>query len=124
MKKRPKLRVVTGTKLKEDPPIKLGDDGLSLWKDITTDFVLQGAGERRILSLACKMADRAAHQQDIIDGEINSEMKIEAAIKAEIAANSLMARLLQRLGVVHKTRQVGRPANPGFSGYAPDGEAS
>jgi hypothetical protein len=100
-----------------EPPGKLGDVGLSLWRDIVSSYEFADRGSYETLFQACAAADRAAKLRDIIDqdGEViggRMGLKDHPALKHEIANRSFVVRTLARLGLDLEPLRAGpgRPA--------------
>jgi hypothetical protein len=87
-----------------EPPGKLGDVGLSLWRDIVSCYEFSDRASYETLFQACAAADRAAKLRDLIDeaGEvvwIKGVVRDHPALKHEIANRSFVVRTLARLGL-------------------------
>jgi hypothetical protein len=105
------LHVVGNTNsLNDKPPRPLGKAGMQMWKDITSEFQLEGSGERHVLWMACAAIDRVEY--------VNPDMRADMVIKAETSNTALAARLLKQLGVVGRVRKPGRPTSRNL-GYDP-----
>jgi hypothetical protein len=94
------------------PPDHLGTGGARLWRAITEEWIIDGAGERAVLEQACAALDRA----DTLAARIEAAgplVKISTLIGGELAARGLLVRLLSRLGVLGggepKRERPGRP---------------
>jgi hypothetical protein len=98
-----------------EPPRKLGEAGLALWKTIQNEFAIQDCGGIELLMQACLAADRAQALSTLIDeqGEtIHTKMGLKAhpCLKDELAARSFIVRTLQRLGITDEAiKPIGRP---------------
>jgi hypothetical protein len=100
-----------------DPPGKLGDVGLSLWRDIVSSYEFSDRASYETLFQACAAADRAAKLREIIDqdGEViggRTGLKDHPGLKHEIANRSFVVRTLARLGLDLEPLRAGpgRPA--------------
>ena len=104
-----------------DPPETLGVTGSKLWRDVLEEWTLDDAAGLAVLEQAAQAYDRAEslRRQIQITGEVvetgNGGMKANPLIMCEIAARSLVARLLGRLGVLDREdkRGPGRPPGKG-----------
>jgi hypothetical protein len=113
---KPPLTIVPSTAATlPDPPRKLGEAGLSLWRAVQTEFQISDVGGIELLAQCCAAADRAEALAARIDtdGETISTrqgLKAHPCLKDEIAARSFVVRTLQRLGVTDEpVKAVGRP---------------
>ena len=90
---------------------------MSLWARINTEYSIEDAGGRELLTLACQQLDRAEalRQQIDAEGEVvqtRNGPKDHPALRHELAARAFVAKTLLRLGLnVEPVRpQPGRPA--------------
>jgi hypothetical protein len=101
--------------------MKLGQHGMSLWTDITSNYEFADRASFETLGQACAAADRAEACRERIDadGELlfsrTGHPKDHPLLKHELAARSFLVRSLARLGLdLEPIRpQPGRP--PGYS---------
>jgi len=87
-----------------EPPGKLGDVGLSLWRDIVSSYEFSDRASYETLFQACAAADRAQRLRELIDqdGEVigtRMGLKDHPALRHEIACRSFVVRTLARLGL-------------------------
>jgi hypothetical protein len=87
-----------------EPPGKLGDVGLSLWRDIVSSYEFSDRASYETLFQACAAADRASKLRSLIDeaGEVvwvKDVIRDHPALKHEIANRSFVVRTLARLGL-------------------------
>jgi phage terminase small subunit len=100
------------------PPRQLGENGLSLWRTVTSEYQIEDAGGIEMLAQACVALDRAEELAEHIrrDGLVirsKAGLKENPLIKHELAARSFIVRTLARLGLdVEAIKPAGRP--PGF----------
>lgn len=97
------------------PPADLGASGARLWREIMTEWAVDGAAERAVLAAAARSADIADSLRARIEAA-SPLVKVSTLITAELAARSLMVRLLTKLGVLdadEKKRGPGRPPRVG-----------
>src|SRR5262245_28076885 len=86
-----------------EPPPELGVTGSSLWRSILEQWDISDAAALAVLQEACHGRDTAERlrRQIAVDGDMietgNGGTKLNPAIMAEIAARSLVARLLGKL---------------------------
>jgi hypothetical protein len=96
-----KIRPATGNK----PPRALGNHGMSLWNRITSEYAIEDAAGREMLTLGCQALDRAESLRALIDrdGEVtvtrNGFAKEHPALRAELASRAFVAKMLLRLGL-------------------------
>ena len=90
---------------------------MSLWARITSEYNIEDAGGRELLTLACQQLDRAEalRQQIDAEGEVvqtRNGPKDHPALRHELAARAFVAKTLLRLGLnVEPVRPApGRPA--------------
>jgi hypothetical protein len=101
-----------------DPPGKLGDVGLSLWRDIVSSYEFGDRASYETLFQACAGADRAAKLRDLIDqdGEViysKGVVRDHPALKHEIASRAFVVRTLARLGLDLEPLRPGPGRPPG-----------
>jgi hypothetical protein len=102
-----------------EPPGKLGDVGLSLWRDITSSYEFNDRASYETLFQACAAADRAAKLRELIDadGEVvrtKVGLKDHPALRHEIACRSFVVRTLARLGLDLEPLRPGPGRPPGY----------
>ena len=107
------------------PPRSLGDQGLSLWNRITSEYRIEDCGGLEILAQACQALDRAETLRSEIerDGEVlrlQSTVRDHPALKHELANRAFVVRTLARLGLNFEPvrSSVGRPEYGGV-GWRP-----
>ena len=99
------------------PPRKLGQHGMALWKAVTSEYQVEDAGGIELLFQACQAADRAEALAEQIsrDGEIihtrGGIPRSHPGLKNEIALRSFIVRTVERLGLNFEAvrASVGRP---------------
>jgi hypothetical protein len=101
-----------------EPPVNLGPAGCKLWRSILADYDITDAGGLLLLEQAAFAADRAERLREQIDadGEIihgRTGPKEHPGLKAEIAARSLLARMLVKLGLHVEPLRPGPGRPPG-----------
>ena len=119
----PKLSVVAAAPapVHPDPPGKLGETGLALWRSVVTSYAFDDPGSVEILFQACASADRAERCRAIIDqdGELvrtKTGTRSHPLLRDELNNRALTARLISRLGLdLEPVRSPGRPGGPGFA---------
>jgi hypothetical protein len=100
-----------------EPPQELAAPGSNLWRTIMAEWDVSNAADLAVLEDACHArdtADRLRRQIKATGDEIDlpgGSIKANPLIMAELAARSLTARLLGRLGVLdaEPKRPPGRP---------------
>jgi P27 family predicted phage terminase small subunit len=86
------------------PPAHLGDAGSALWERLAAAYELD-VGDCEVLRLACEALDRAAGlrariaEAGVVMVDRHGVPRAHPAIRDEIAALALAARLLARLGL-------------------------
>jgi hypothetical protein len=107
------------------PPRSLGDQGLSLWNRITSEYRIEDCGGIELLAQACQALDRAETLRSEIerDGEVlrlGDTVKDHPALKHELANRAFVVRTLVRLGLNFEPAKpsVGRPGYGGI-GWRP-----
>jgi hypothetical protein len=103
----------------DEPPADLGAPGADLWRQITSEFEVSGAGSRALLHSACLAHDRAETLRAQIDRDgpivrTRAGPREHPGLRPEQSARSFVARTLRLLGVldVEPTRPPGRPPGP------------
>ena len=116
MAKKPALQVIGGPAPPLlQPPRPLGEQGLSLWNRIQSEYEVHDAAGIELLLLACEALDRVARlrQQIDLDGEVvrvHGVPKAHPALRDELGGRALIARLLRQLGLdVQPILAPGRP---------------
>ena len=92
------------------PPADLGASGANLWREIMTEWAVDGAAERAVLAQAAHALDRADSLRARI--EAAGPLVKVSTINAELAARSLMVRLLSKLGVLDGGEEKRKPGRP------------
>ena len=121
--RKPPLTLVEPGTTGPAPPRTLNPPGLALWGRIQAEYAIRDAGGVELLTLACEATDRASALAGAIDADgvtirTRSGIKAHTALRDELAARALAARLLVRLGVT--TEPVKSPGRPGNSvGWSP-----
>ena len=103
--------------IEEKPHRPLNAAGLRLWQEILESYTLDDAASLECLLLACETLDRA----EILKAEIKKDgavrrsetsrmVRDHPAIKHELANRAFVAKMLERLGLIHADvrRGVGR----------------
>jgi len=114
---KPPLTVVGPGTTAPQPPRTLNPPGLALWGRIQAEYAICDAGGMELLCLACEATDRAAGLAGAIDADgltlrTRTGIRAHPALRDELAARALAARLLVRLGVTTEpVKSPGRPAS-------------
>jgi hypothetical protein len=100
----PHLSLIEPEATGHPPPRPLGPAGRALWDRVNQEFDMGDVGGSEILCLACQTIDRAEELAERIKADgvmVRSPMgtKAHPCLKEELAARSLVARLLARLGL-------------------------
>jgi hypothetical protein len=112
---KPWLTVVDPAATKLRPPRKLEAAGQKLWAEILAEFTIEDRAGQELLCLVCESIDRASRLSAVIakDGEMirtKSGIRINPAIKDELACRAFAARALGQLGLLSEAiKPVGRP---------------
>jgi hypothetical protein len=112
---KPTLSVVSPDTKVTPPPRALGPAGMALWSRIQVEFSIQDSGGIEILCLAAAALDRAESLSAAIESEgqtiiTKAGIRAHPALRDELANRALVARLLQRLGVMDQPiKPPGRP---------------
>ncbi len=121
-KRAPDLKVIGAAPVADrpKPPGKLGKVGMSLWRDILSDYEFHDRGSTETLYQACCAADRAASLRERIDadGEViktKAGLKDHPALKHELAARAFICRSLARLGLDLEPVRSGPGRPPGIA---------
>ena len=119
---KPSLRIVGSlTPTGQQPPRKLGQHGMNLWRTITSEYNITDAGGIEILMQVCAATDRVESLAKQIDEEgetimINGVPKSHPLLRDEIQIRAFVVRGLQKLGLnFEAVKPVGRPSG-GWSG--------
>ena len=112
----PRLSVVAPGTAPEhpDPPGKLGETGLALWRSVVENYAFGDPGSIEILFQACRSADRAEACREIIDtdGEMirtKAGMRSHPLLRDELD-NRALCGLLGKLGLdLNRSALTGRP---------------
>jgi P27 family predicted phage terminase small subunit len=113
--KKPTLTVVPSTPIGTQPPRKLGQHGLDLWRKIMAEYDISDAGGLEILCQICVALDRAEQAAEHInrDGPViltKSGLREHPAAKIELANRAFVTRNIQRLGLnIETVKPIGRP---------------
>jgi|SRR6516165_2809421 hypothetical protein len=106
------------------PPQKLGEAGLSLWRRIQAEYQIVDVGSVELLVQACLAADRLAEVGAAIEHTgvsviVRGVPRENPLLKVELAARAFIVKTLRALGIVDESIQaIGRPAQ-GF-GWKPE----
>jgi hypothetical protein len=102
-----------------EPPLSLGEAGLSLWRSVQAQYGVSDSGGLAILQAACEAADRVAEISAIINAQGlmipgKGGPREHPLLKHEVANRALLGRLISRLGLdVEVLRPTpGRPTSP------------
>lgn len=112
---KPPLTVVEPGVTAPQPPRKLGEHGMRLWRSVHAEYSIEDIGGIELLAQAAQALDRAEALAERInaDGEtIHSKtgLKSHPSIKDEIACRAFVVRTLQKLGLnIESIKPVGRP---------------
>jgi hypothetical protein len=102
------------------PQRELGKVGMRLWRDVLDTVSLDDTASREVLLLACEALDRADSLKRQIekDGQVirseNRPPRDHPALKHELANRCLVARLLDKLGLLSAPLRAG-PGRPTLS---------
>jgi hypothetical protein len=104
MSKKPALTLIKPGSSSPDPPRKLGDAGLALWRRVNSEYCIDDAAGVEMLAQACTALDRAEALRGEIetDGEVirsRGQIRDHPALKHELAARSFVVRTLARMGL-------------------------
>jgi len=113
---KPSLKLVSSTTPPgQQPPRKLGQHGLALWRTITSEYSITDAGGVEILMQICAATDRV----EALAAQINDEgetittkgvPRTHPLLRDEIQYRAFICRGLQRLGLnIEALKPVGRP---------------
>ena len=92
-------------------------------RPLQAEYAIRDSGGVELLCLACESLDRASALAACIDADgltirTRTSVKAHPALRDELAARALVARLLTRLGVTTEpTKAAGRPG--GFASWIP-----
>jgi hypothetical protein len=120
---KPPLTLVGPGTTAPPPPRPLGPPGLALWNRIQAEYAIRDSGGIELLTLACEAIDRAAALAACIDADgltlrTRTGIRAHPALRDELAARALAARLLVKLGVT--TEPIKLPGRPsGGLGWIP-----
>jgi hypothetical protein len=115
--KKPALTVVGSAATVPAPPRPLKAAGMSLWNRVQGEFQIVDSGGVEVLAQACGALDLVEALGEAIerDGPVihtRAGPKSHPAIRDQLAARALCARLLARLGITSENIQApGRPAS-------------
>jgi hypothetical protein len=116
MSKKPPLTLVGSGITVPQPPCKLGERGMKLWRDVHTEYAINDIGGVELLAQACASLDRAEALAKCINehGEvvlIKGVLKTHPAVRDELACRSFVVRTLHRLGLnLEQVKSPGRPS--------------
>jgi hypothetical protein len=111
-----------------EPPRKLGESGLALWRAIQAEFRIHDVGGVELLLQACSMQDRVAAMAARIDADgevVHTKVgpKEHPLLRSELQGRSFIVRTLGRLGVTDEIlKPVGRPPVGGIGWRGWDAE--
>jgi hypothetical protein len=121
MVKPPLALIGSGAADDAQPPRKLGQHGMALWKAVTAEYTIQDAGGIELLCQACQAADRveALAGQISQDGEIvrtRTGPRSHPGLKDEVQLRAFIVRTIEKLGLNFEAVRPtgGRP--PGLRG--------
>ena len=124
MSKKPKLSLVPSTPTGDGPPSTLGKAGATLWRTLTTEFMIDDAAGLVMLAQICAAVDRLVGYQEAIarDGlmiRTKQGPKEHPLLKLELSTRAFIMRGLARLGLdAEPLKAIGRP--PAKYGWTPD----
>jgi hypothetical protein len=106
-----------------DPPMKLGQAGLSLWRDVLAAYEFGDRASYETLGQACAAADRAAEMAAQIDQDgvairTKTGLRDHPLLKHELASRAFVCRSLARLGLDLEPIRPGLGRPPGGSGIS------
>jgi len=109
MPRRPLKLVAPGT-IPSEPPLTLGEAGISLWRRLLSEHEVSGSGVCEVLAVICQAADRWAALRAAIDrdGELG-DGKEHPLLKTELQTRAYITRALRALLPGEAKRPVGRP---------------
>jgi hypothetical protein len=113
----PKLALINAAPppVHPDPPGKLGETGMTLWRAVTTNYAFDDPGSVEILFQACAAAERAATCRRIVDqdgGLIRTKAgtRSHPLLRDELNNRTFVVRALGKLGLdLEPVRAMGRP---------------
>ena len=126
MAKKPILTLVEPTTTARSPPATLGKPGATLWRTLTTEFVIDDAAGLVMLAQICAAADRLVGYQEAIERDgllvrTKQGPKEHPLLKLELSTRAFVMRGLARLGLdAEPLKAIGRP--PANFGWAPDAD--
>src|SRR5262249_50119418 len=109
------------------PPPTLGKAGVSTWKSVMAQYMVEDAGGVTLLAQLCETLDNIASYDAIIDAEgvmirTKTGTKAHPLLKERLSARAFVARTIQRLGlnieVVRPTS--GRPPGQSYPTWEDD----
>ena len=113
-----RLELITEAPLPDDygMPDALGPDGQSLWRRILSEFTIDDAAGREVLSQCCHAADLAVRLRQLVDKDgavvqTKSGLKENPAARLELTARAFICRTLGKLGVLSEPLRDG-PGRP------------
>jgi hypothetical protein len=114
--KKPPLTVVGSNATLPQPPRKLGEHGMRLWRDVHAEYSIDDIGGIELLAQACASLDRAEALAKRIDADgetiyVRGSLKSHPSIRDEMACRGFIVRTLYRLGLnLEQIKPVGRPS--------------
>lgn len=113
---KPTLKVVSSSApVGQQPPRKLGQHGMALWRTVTSEYDISDAGGIEILLQVCRATDRVESLCEQIDSDgevvmVKGVPKPHPLLRDEIQIRAFICRGLQKLGLnVEAVKPVGRP---------------
>jgi hypothetical protein len=113
---KPSLKIVSSSPTTgQQPPRKLGQHGLNLWRTVTSEYNITDAGGIEILMQVCRATDRVEALATQIDEEgetitVKGVPKSHPLLRDEIQIRAFICRGLQKLGLnVEAIKPIGRP---------------
>jgi hypothetical protein len=113
----PKLALISAAPapVHPDPPGKLGETGMALWRAVVANYEFDDPGSTEILFQACAAADRAETCRRIVDqdGELirtKVGTRSHPLLRDELNNRTFVVRALGKLGLdLEPVRGMGRP---------------
>ena len=122
---KPSLTLVSPSAGGTEPPRKLGEHGLSLWRAILNEYQIEDRAGIELLAQACAAEDRAEALAAAIaaDGIVTRSktgvLRSHPAVKDELACRAFICRTLERLGLnIEVIKPQGHPTRP--TGWMPE----
>jgi hypothetical protein len=117
MSKKPPLTLVEPDTTLPQPPRKLGEHGMKLWRDVHAEYNIDDIGGIELLAQACTSLDRAEElashiNKDGVTIRTKSGLKSHPSIRDEMSCRAFVVRTLQKLGLnLEQIKSVGRPSS-------------